>query len=175
MEVVKDLGNDRDRMMIQMVDQYQGLLLRMCYVYLRDMELAKDATQETFLKAYKALDDFRGECSEKTWLVRIAMNTCRDMQRSAWFRHRDSHIVLDEIPIAAQAPDEDDELGIMCDIMELPPKLKEVIMLYYWQNMNVNEIAHALGIAHSTVSTRLKRAREKLHDVLERRSGHGRF
>ena len=47
-------------------------------------------------------------------------------------------------------------------------------MLYYWQNMNVNEIAQALGVAHSTVSARLKRAREKLHGVLERRLGYGR-
>ena len=66
MEVVKDPGNDRDQVLVQMVNQYQGLLLRMCYIYLRDMEQAKDATQDTFLKAYKSLDSFRGECSEKT-------------------------------------------------------------------------------------------------------------
>ena len=47
-------------------------------------------------------------------------------------------------------------------------------MLYYWQNMNVQEIAHALGIAQSTVSNRLKHARAKLHDMLERRYTHGR-
>ena len=52
----------------------------MCYVYLRDMEQAKDATQETFLKAYKSLASFRGDCSEKSWLVRIAINTCRMMK-----------------------------------------------------------------------------------------------
>ena len=74
-EVVKDPGNNRDQIIIDLVDQYQGMLLRMCYVYLRDMEQAKDATQETFLKAYKSLASFRGDCSEKSWLIRIAINT----------------------------------------------------------------------------------------------------
>ena len=175
MEVVKDPGNDRDQVLVQMVNQYQGLLLRICYIYLRDMEQAKDATQDTFLKAYKSLDSFRGECSEKTWLIQIAMNTCRDMQRSAWFRHHDRRVTPEDLPQAILPPDDDDDLDVMCDVMQLPSKLKEVVMLYYWQNMNVNEIAHALGVTHSTVSTRLKRAREKLHDVLERRLGYGRL
>lgn len=173
MEVVKDPDNSRDQVLVRFVNQYQGMLLRMCYVYLRDMELAKDATQDTFLKAYKALGSFRGECSEKNWLIQIAINTCRDMQRSAWFRHIDKRITPEDLPHAAWIPDEN-ELDVMCDIMKLPPKLKEVIMLYYWQSMNVNEIAQSLGIAHSTVSNRLKHARDKLHDVLERRYTHGR-
>lgn len=105
MEVVKDPDNDRDQVLVQLVNQYQGLLLRMCYIYLRDMEQAKDATQDTFLKAYRSLDSFRGECSEKTWLIQIAMNTCRDMQRSAWFRHHDRRITPEDLPQAIRLPD----------------------------------------------------------------------
>lgn len=174
MRVAKDPGNDRDQVLVQMVNQYQGLLLRMCYIQLHDMELAKDAVQETFLKAYKKLDSFRGECSEKNWLIQIGMNTCRDMQRSAWFRHHDRRITPEDLPLAISPPENDGDLDVMCDVMQLPPKLREVILLYYWQNMNVNEIAQALGITHSTVSFRLKSARKKLHDVLERRLGYGR-
>lgn len=66
MEEVNEPGRSRDQTLIELVNEYQGLLLRMCYVYLRDMEMAKDATQETFLKAYKAMPSFRGECSAKT-------------------------------------------------------------------------------------------------------------
>ncbi len=173
MEVVKDPDNNRDQELVRMVNQYQGLLLRMCYVYLRDMESAKDATQETFLKAYKALDSFRGECSEKTWLIQIAINTCRSMQRTGWFRHVDRRITPEDLTqIAAAAPE--DDLDIMCDIMKLPPKLKEVIILYYWQDMTVTEIAQSLSITHSSVSSRLQRAREKLHDMLKGRVTHGR-
>lgn len=174
MEEANDSSRDCDQMLISLVNAYQGLLLRMCYVYLRDMEMAKDATQETFLKAYKAMPSFRGECSAKNWLIQIAINTCRDMQRSAWFRHHDRRITLEDLPQAIQQPDSESDLDVMCAVMSLPPKLKEVIMLYYWQNMSVNEIASALGLAHSTVSARLKHARKRLHDVLERRLGYGR-
>ena len=174
MEVVKDPDNSRDQVLVQMVNQYQGMLLRMCYVYLRDMEQAKDATQETFLKAYKSLASFRGDCSEKNWLIRIAINTCRDMQRSAWFRHNDRRITPEDLPQAAMMPHDEPNLDVMCEIIKLPPKLKEVIMLYYWQEMNEREIAQSLGIAQSTVSNRLNHARDKLHDVLERRYTHGR-
>ena len=174
MEVVKDPDNSRDQVLVQMVNQYQGMLLRMCYVYLQDMELAKDVTQETFLKAYRAMGSFRRDCSEKSWLIQIAINTCRDMKRSAWFRHTDRRITPEDLPEAVIMPHDEDKLDVMCGIMKLPPKLKEVIMLYYWQEMNVREIAQSLGIAQSTVSNRLKHARDKLHDVLERRYTNGR-
>ena len=64
----------------QLVSQYQRQLLHMCAMYLHDESTAEDAVQETFLKAYRALPQFRHDCSEKTWLMRIAMNTCRDMR-----------------------------------------------------------------------------------------------
>ena len=174
MDVVKDPDNNRDQALERMVDKYQGLLLRMCYVYLRDMESAKDAVQETFLKAYKALAAFRGECNEKTWLIQIAMNTCRDMQRSAWFRHNDRRITPEDLPLSAQGPQDENHLDMMCYIMQLPPKLKAVIMLYYWQEMTETDVAKALGITHSTVSNRLKQARDKIRIMLERREPDGR-
>lgn len=168
LEVVKDPGNDQDRFFVGLVNEHQGMLLRMCYVYLRDRELAKDAVQETFLKAYRSLGAFRGESNAKTWLIRIAINTCKSMQRSAWLRHHDRRITPEDIPQTTVMPLAED-VDVMCHIMQLPPKLKEVIMLYYWQNMNVSEIAQALGIAQSTVSRRLQHAREKLHNVLDGR------
>lgn len=172
MDVVNDPDSNQDQVIIQMINQYQEMLLKMCYVYLRDEDQARDAVQETFLKAYKALPSFRGACSEKTWLLKIAMNTCRDMRRSAWFRHVDRRITPDQIPNAFSTA-EDSNLEIMSEIMQLPPKLKEVIMLYYWKDMQTNEIAAVLGIAQSSVTDRLKRARNRLKTMLEERGYHG--
>ena len=56
-----------------LVNRYQESILHMCYLYLCDKTLAEDAVQETFLKVYRTMDTFRGECSEKTWIVRIAI------------------------------------------------------------------------------------------------------
>ena len=102
------------------------------------------------------------------------MNTCRDVRRSAWFRRHDRRITPENLPQPVVTPD-DDDLDIMCDVMNLSSKHREAVMLYYWQDMNVNEIARVLGISHSTVSSPLKRVREKLRDVLGRRLGYGRW
>ena len=67
----------------RMVQQYEKDLLRICCIYLRDHTAAEDVVQETFLKAFRILDSFRGESSEKTWLIQIAVNGCRDYRRSA--------------------------------------------------------------------------------------------
>ena len=75
MEAVKDPGCGREEAIVRMVNEWQLPLLRLCYIQLQDKGLAEDAVQETFIRAFRALDTFRGDCSEKTWLTRIAINT----------------------------------------------------------------------------------------------------
>ena len=171
MEAVKDPGSGREVMIEHLVRDYQTALLRLCFVQLQDRALAEDAVQETFLKAYRGWDKFRGEGSEKAWLCRIAINTCRDMQRGSWFRHIDRHISLDSLPEPAVQPS-DDHAELTMALMSLPVKLREALMLYYYQDMNTIEIAEVLGIAQSSVSNRLRRGREALRKALERRDGH---
>lgn len=115
-----------------MVDLYQLPLLRLCYAYLHDEELAKDAVQETFIKAYRNLDRFDRRSSEKTWLNRIAINTCKDMCKSGWFRHVDRRITPDMLPETETRPEEKDE-SLTVAIMELPVKLREVALLCWLQ------------------------------------------
>ena len=154
----------------RLVSEYQRQLLHMCAMMLRDDAAAEDAVQETFLKAYRALPQFRGECSEKTWLTRIAMNTCRDMTRTAWFRHTDRWVTPEDMQLPAQEEtsrnDESEELAQA--IMKLPRKYRDALLLYYYQDMNQEEVAQALNTSPSTVSKRLKHARYKLRTLLER-------
>lgn len=161
-----------EAILTRLVETWQTPLLHICYMILHDEALAEDAVQETFLKAYKALDDFRGESSEKTWLFRIGVNVCRDMRRGRWFRYVDRRVTPETLPIPAAGAEEDYE-DLAQAIVLLPDKYKEVILLYYYQNMNVREIALALGLAPSSVSNRLKKARERLRVLMERGSRHG--
>ena len=172
MEVVKGPDSVREQTLCRMVEQNQTDLLRMCYLYLHDAALAEDAVQETFLKAYRAMDGFREECNEKTWLVRIAINTCRDMQRSAWLRHMDRSITPDMLP-AVSVPFEEKDEELILSVMELPVKLREVVLLHFYQDMSVKEIADSLGLSSPTVSNRLDRAKKKLRVALERGHFHG--
>lgn len=162
----------REERLTMLVKTYQTALLHICYMLLHDEALAEDAVQETFLKAYKSLDAFRGESSEKTWLMRIGMNVCRDMKRARWFRYVDRRVTPDVLPIPAPEQEED-SADLARAILLLPDKYKQVVLLHYYQNMQVKEVAQALGIAPSSVSNRLKRARERLRVLLERGSVHG--
>lgn len=161
-----DNAPDRNQRLEQLVDRYQEQVMRMCFLYLCDKTMAEDAMQETFLKVYRAMDTFRGEASEKTWIMRIAIRTCYDMNHSGWLRVFNRSVTPDMVPEAAVPfVESDDEL--MNAVIRLPIRLREVILLYYYQHMNVNETAEALGISQSSVSGRLKRGREKLKAMME--------
>ena len=166
MSVVKGPDSERDEMLRQMIGEHQRALLRMCYLYLHDVQLAEDAVQETFIKAMRALDSFRGEASAKTWLTRIAMRTCMDMRRSSWFRREDRRVTPEMLPEKSQEA-EAEESALTLAVMNLPRKEREVVLLYYYQDMTMKEIAGTLGVTQPTVTYRLRRARERLRLEME--------
>lgn len=150
----------------ELIDQYGDGILRLCLLYLGDRQLAEDAFQETFLNAWKGLDGFRGGSSHKTWLTRIALNTCRSMLRTRWFRllrkTQDIETLLD-IP----APENAASLDLTRELCALPGKYREVILMYYYENLNMREIAEMLHLPEGTVSTRLRTAKKLLRTMLE--------
>lgn len=166
MERIKAPDPDLEQIFTGLVSSHQTSLLRMCYLNLHDVGLAEDAVQETFVKAYRALPGFRGECSMKTWLMRIAINTCRDMQRGSWLKHISRTVSLDQLAEPSESFSEE-ALAVNIEIARLPVKLRETVLLYYYQNMKIEEIADILGIAVSSASERLKRAKEKLRYALK--------
>ena len=168
MSVVKGPDSERDMSIRQMIDENQTALLRMCYLYLHDVQLAEDAVQETFIKAVRVWDSFRGEAGVRTWLTRIAMRTCMDMRRGFWFRRVDRRVTPEMLPDRAQEAEEG-ESALTLAVMNLPKKEREVILLYYYQDMNMKDIAETLGVTQPTVSYRLRRAKEKLRTELEGR------
>ena len=113
----------------RLIRENEVSLKRLCYLYLHDEALAEDAVQETFLKAYRALEGYRGESSEKTWLTRIAVNTCKDMLRTAWFRHVDRRVTPDMIPESRETRDPYNR-EIAAAVMNLPATLRDVVLLY---------------------------------------------
>lgn len=145
--------------------RYEESLLRMCFAYLGDAALAEDAVQETFVKAYRAFSGFRGEANEMTWLLRIAINTCKDVRRGAWFRHVDRNAALEEIPFSAPCAEYDDTLTSA--VMRLARKDREAVLLCYYQGLSGQEAAEVLGVTKATVYNRLKKAKATLKKELE--------
>ena len=140
-------------------------IIRLCALQLGDKDQAEDAAQDTFVKAWRALPRFKGECSEKTWLFRIAINTCRDYQRTGWFRHMDRRLTPEELSIPADAPQVD--MGLLDRVHRLPAREREVIVMHYWNDMPPEEIAALLHIDRATVFRRLQRGRRRLKIELE--------
>lgn len=159
------MENGLEAKMEQLMRAYGDALLRMCYLYLKDRALAEDAVQDTFIKAYKRLHTFAGTSSEKTWLMRIAINTCKDYCRSPYLRMRQKALPLEGAPeIGIQMEASEDT--VLEAVMALPDKYKQVVLLFYYQQMKLREIAQALRIPVPTVSSRLKRAKGLLKDEL---------
>lgn len=163
-----DSREDRDAWLERAMEQYEESLLRMCFACLDDAALAEDAVQETFLKAYRALNRFRGDAEEKTWLLRIAINTCRDLRRSAWFRHVDRKVTLDGLgePASAQEWSEWDDT-LTRAVMGLKPKYREAVLLCCYQGLTGQEAASVLKISRSAVMNRLRQAKAILRKELE--------
>lgn len=149
-----------------LVEQYGDSLLRMCFLYLKDIHLAEDAVQDTFIKVHNNYSNFKGNSEEKTWITKIAINVCKNYLRSSWWKHIDESAVLNNIPSGRnEAAQQDDTL--LVEIMKLSPKYREVILLYYYQDIKVRDIAKILDTPETTISVRLRRAREKLKKKLK--------
>ena len=146
----------------RMMDEYGSTLLRTCAIILKDRTLAQDAVQDTFMKAYRHMDRFRDDCSEKTYLTGIAVNVCRDYMRRKWYRT----LLFDvppERPTESCFPDD----TVLTEVMNLPRRLREVILLRFYQQMKQDEIAEVLKISRSAVKKRLARAQEILKERLK--------
>lgn len=152
------------------MEQYGNAILHACFVCLSDRQLAEDAMQDSFVKAWRNMKAFenRREGSEKAWLLRIAINTCNDYRRGMWFRRVDLPGEMEKLPPAliSVSPKERD---LFLDVMQLPGKYRQVILLRYYQNLTLKEMGEVLGLAPSSIHHRLKKAEEMIRRGLEGR------
>lgn len=102
--------------------------------------------------------------SEKGWLIRVAVNLCHDYHRSRWWKHIEHRISADELEIAIPTSGHSDILEM---VHQLPFKEKEVIILFFWNNMSADEIALATGTSRASVYRRLEKAKNHLKLELE--------
>ncbi len=158
-------SENRERLTF-LICQYEKDIQRICYLYLHDIEQAKDATQETFLKAFTHFSSLRDETKEKCWLTKIAVNICRDFLRSSWAVHINRYTQPEDLRVVAEQPDET-KIALTTAIMNLPQKYMEAVTLRYVQGYDIAETAEILGITPSAVSRRCRKACIILKNELE--------
>lgn len=155
----------------QWVASYGTDVMKMCYVYLSDYALAQDAMQDTFIKVWRKMDTFRGQTEReaRAWILRIAVNTCKDYRRTAWMRRVSLEEEMESLPQPV-SPITPSSRALFAAVMALPAKLKQTVWLYHYEGMNQAECATMLTISRTAVQKRLTRAYALLHDQLKGRS-----
>ena len=129
-----------------------------------------DALQETLISAYKNFGNLRDERYFATWITRILINKCYDMisknQRTAYLNEKM------QVEENASYYDTYKEDSVVERVLEqIDPDLKVVTVLYYYDELSVNEISQILNIPDGTVKSRLSRARDKMYEILKKEEG----
>lgn len=148
--------NYTDRYLAGLVHRHADMIMRIAYTYLKSTADAQDICQEVFLKAVKHRKTFENAEHEKSWIIRVAVNCCKDALRSPW-RRLFSPLGDAMPPIADKQKQE-----VVSLVMELPKKYRIILYLYYFEGYATAEIAELLQRKDATVRTQLKRAREML-------------
>ena len=173
MDRAKVPSMNREQRLSRWIDLYSDAILKTCFLYLSDQQQAEDVLQDTWIKAWKHMEDIdRKEiANEKAWLLRIAINTCKDYHRTAWFHHVDSRKAIDDLPPRLVAAEPEDHTLTLI-VMDLPERYKQIILLHYFQGLTLQETADVLGQSISTVHRRLKKAEALLREALEGGEAH---
>jgi RNA polymerase sigma-70 factor (ECF subfamily) len=172
---VTQAQNGSEEAFNQLVETYQTPVYNLCYRMLGESELAEDAAQETFFKAYRNLGRYDRARSFATWLLSIAAHHCIDMLR----RRRYISVSIDDDENHAELPDihapdpeaettrreEQDRVQTM--LKSLDAIDRAAVVMRYWNDCSEVEIAHALSLTVPAVKSRLHRARRALAKIWE--------
>jgi RNA polymerase sigma factor (sigma-70 family) len=187
--MVKSLGNvkdfvlsetDKDNLLESIMDEYGERLTKLSYHYLHDWGKAQEVVQDVFVTCYKHLDEYDEINSYKSWIYRVTINRCKDKLRSSLLKrfifNNDLLKNMDSMepnPEEKVLKDREDEFLSKC-VLSLPVKYREVIILFYYEEMSINEISSLLDVKQNTIKTRLKRSRDLLKNLLESGENNGR-
>ena len=151
----------------------QDPIYRFCLSQLADVDSAHDATQETALQILRGLEGFRGDSRIKTWALGIALNVCRQARRQS-LRHRGLGDIQrnEQLSTDAAGPSEvavrrEHDQALQDCLQQLPDRQREVVVLRYFEEMKIDEIAQAMNIAPGTVKATLWQALRRLRKQFE--------
>lgn len=172
--IIEDLiVHEREKLIEQLMDQYGQSLLHLTFSYVGKREIAEDLTQEIFVKCYQKLDQYQKKSSLKSWIWRIAINHCKDYLRSWQYKHivvSEEHVKntpSQEKRVENQVIQRYEDEELVRTVMSLPDTYREVIYLYYFEELPIKEISNLTSVNQNTIKTRLKRAKEILKESLE--------
>ncbi|WP_245590343.1 sigma-70 family RNA polymerase sigma factor [Cohnella panacarvi] len=161
--------------------EHGDAVLRTAYVYLRDRQKAEDAYQEVFIRVYRNGGRLRRMEKLRPWILKVTINVCRDLKRSAWwrkvlFRHdRAEDTAVSEAEAVASAEHQaiasEQSREVLEQVMRLEERYRMVVLMFYYHEWSTQEIADALQVREGTVRSRLHRGRALLKGYIEKSGG----
>ena len=153
----------------QIVDEHSNYLVRIAYLYVKNWSTAEDIVQEVFVTYFQKSHQFRNEASLKTYLTKMAANRAKDYLRS-WKHKKD--VLFDTIFVSTKGAEEvmleQERLATLeKNLFQLPLKYREPLILFYYDEQSIAEIANYLQLNENTVKTRLRRAKQQLKEFFE--------
>ena len=145
-------------------ERHVDTVYRVCRTHLRNAQDTEDATQDVFLKVLANRPEFESVEHEKAWLIRVAINRCKDLLKSSWSKRVDMESIPE--PMAPDADPVEAYDGTLALVMALPENQRNCVYLYYYEGYNASEIAELLEKPHSTIRNYLSDARKALREVL---------
>lgn len=162
----------------EIMDEYGTRLLKLSLSYVKDLGQAQEIVQDVFVTCYKQYGKLGEIQSFKAWIYRVTINRSKDWLRSSFFKRTVlDHSFLKTTRSKDPAPDsivdqKDRSEALAEHVMKLTVRYREVIILFYYEQLSVKEITELLSLNENTVKTRLKRGRELLGTSLERSGFH---
>ena len=149
---------------LALYDKYYEMVWRICLVRFGNSHDAYDATQETFIRLMNYNKSFQSEEHEKAWMIRTAVNYCKDVMKSAR-RKREICLESEKPQEGGMVPQEYSE--VYETMMELPEKYRVILYLHYYEWYSMKEIAEILELNESSLRSRFARAKEVMKEYLE--------
>ncbi|WP_456275989.1 sigma-70 family RNA polymerase sigma factor [Bacillus sp. AK128] len=170
--------SNKEAVLEAIIYEYAERIKKLAYTYVKNWSTAEDITQEVFLSVYNNLDSFRWDCSMKTWLFKITRNKCMDVLQNRWFgvqlifetvatRFKSNVSTEDTVLLRSEARE------LSENVLNLPVKYREIIILFYYEEQKITEIHELTGIKIDTIKSRLKRGKERLKQMYGGEFGDG--
>jgi RNA polymerase sigma-70 factor (ECF subfamily) len=144
------------------LELYADTVRRICFIHLKNHADVDDVFQDVFLKYLLHDNPFESDAHEKAWLIRVAINTCKDVLKSFFRKNVTSFDELYDEPFHFH----EQESEVLDAVLKLPEKYRDVIYLHYYEGYSAVEIAKITGKKVNTIYTWLDRARKNLKDSL---------
>lgn len=153
----------------QIIDEHSRYLVRIAYLYVKNWSTAEDIVQEVFVTFFQKSEQFRQEASLKTYLTKVTANRAKDYLRS-WKHKKD--VLFETIFTSTKGVEEmmleqEQHAALEKNLFQLPLKYREPLILFYYDEQSIAEIADYLQLNENTVKTRLRRAKQQLKEFFE--------